>query len=255
MTESGKMTLTNMTVTADLGGLLGTKTLTGCTGTGDAVFETETEKANPGASSIADDTHGILVTLDAILVQATSAAESLAKLAVDFGPALIASIGIKFGLPVLNKGNPQMAQLTPTIKLLKPLAPGKKMGVHGVAGVKALPGAFGILPGQSDSFTVVGLDAAGNPVDLSSVASLSNLVSENTAILTVDPAVGMTSTCHTITTAPGGVPAVGSTDVDATATWTDGSDGPFSIVQPVVVAVGPAGSLGIQFGTPVITPA
>lgn len=105
--------------------------------------------------------------------------------------------------------------------------------------------AFVIQDNQDATFTVFGTDAAGAQVDISSVATLT-VSSDNTSVLTVDPPVGMGSTVHGV--------APGSANLTITATWTDGSVGPFTITQPVTCTGGTATGITVVFGTPTIRP-
>jgi hypothetical protein len=120
----------------------------------------------------------------------------------------------------------------------------KQMKAPVKAQAKAALASFQIQDNQDDSFTVFGVDAAGNQVDISGVASLA-VSSDNTAILTVDAPVGMTSAMHA-------VGPVGTVNIVAKATWTDGSVGPFTFTLPVTVQTGPASGLNIVPGTPTV---
>src|SRR5437016_255731 len=102
--------------------------------------------------------------------------------------------------------------------------------------------AFNLQDNGDDTLSVFGVDAAGNQVDISSVATLS-ISSDNTALLTVDAPVGMTSAMHA-------VGPTGMCNLNATATWNDGSIGPFSFTLPINITSGPAGSIVITPGTP-----
>lgn len=103
-------------------------------------------------------------------------------------------------------------------------------------------GDFILIDNQDDTFTVVGVDAQGQPVDISGVATL-EVTSDNVSVLTVDPPNGMTSAMHA-------VGPVGSANINAVATWTDGSIGPFNFTLPVTVASGGAVGVIIQPGIP-----
>lgn len=98
---------------------------------------------------------------------------------------------------------------------------------------------------EDGSFTVFGVNAAGNQVDISSVATLTPApTSSDTTVLTVDPPVGMTVTCHAI--------KAGHADVSVTATWNDGSVGPYFITVPADVSSSGVIGIGVTFGTPTI---
>ncbi len=123
-----------------------------------------------------------------------------------------------------------------TVKLVK----GKKGAAKGGTPKK---GDFAFQDNQDDTYTVSGVDAAGAPVDISSVATIA-ATSDNAAVLTADPPTGMTGTVH------GAAP--GSANLTVTATWNDGSIGPFAITVPVAVTAGPATGLKVDFGSPTI---
>jgi hypothetical protein len=98
---------------------------------------------------------------------------------------------------------------------------------------------------QDGSFDVFGVDATGAQTDISGVASLDPPpTSSDPATLTVDPPSGMHVACHGLK--PGAV------QVTVTATWSDGSVGPFTITVPCDVTTGPATGLDVKFGTPTI---
>jgi hypothetical protein len=127
-----------------------------------------------------------------------------------------------------------------TVKLMKHGA--GKMAVHKV-GDAALT-SFAIMDNQDDTYTVSGVDAVGNPVDISAVASLTPAPSsDNLAVLTVDAPAGMTFAVHALG-------PLGVANVLATATWTDGSLGPFAFTLPTTVTAGPAGGVVITPGVP-----
>ncbi len=127
-------------------------------------------------------------------------------------------------------------------------AQGLKKMARGAKG--DLIASFVLLDNEDDTYTVSGIDAASNPVDISAVASLTPApTSDNTSVLTVD--------------APGAAPAnmtfavhavgpLGTANVLATATWNDGSLGPFSFTLPTTVQAGPAGGIEIIPGAPTV---
>jgi len=57
---------------------------------------------------------------------------------------------------------------------------------------------FQLQDNGDDTFTVFGEDAAGNSLDIADVATLTNLASDNPAVLTVDAPVGMSSSMHAV---------------------------------------------------------
>ncbi len=124
----------------------------------------------------------------------------------------------------------------------------KKAGMK-ASGKKAKVGdpipAYVLVDNEDGSFTVTGTDAAGASVDISAVATLDPPpTSSAPATLSVDPPAGMLVACH------GLLP--GHADVTVTATFTDGSVGPFVITVPADVGAGPATSLTVTFTTPTI---
>lgn len=104
---------------------------------------------------------------------------------------------------------------------------------------------FQMQDNQDDTCTVSGVDAAGAAVDISGVASLS-VASGNPAVLTVDSPVGMTFTMHGV--------APGTADVTVTATWNDGSTGPFTFVLPTTESGSPATGITVTPGVPTVRP-
>lgn len=120
-------------------------------------------------------------------------------------------------------------------------SPGMKAPAKMAKGQPA-PVAFNLLNNGDDTFTVLGVDAAGNTLDISAVATLA-VSSDAPAILTVDQPVGMTSAMHA-------VGPLGTANITATATWNDGSIGPFSFTLPVTVQSGGPTGIVIVPGTP-----
>jgi hypothetical protein len=114
----------------------------------------------------------------------------------------------------------------------------------------AAPVSLVLIDNENDSCDVMGTDAAGNLVDISSVATLVPVpTSDNTAIITVSPPNAMNFMISA-------VGPVGSANVVATATWTNAAAniGPFSFSLPVsVVAGGPTG-ITIVPGVPTVIP-
>lgn len=102
------------------------------------------------------------------------------------------------------------------------------------------PSAFTLQDNADGTFTVLGADAAGNSLDISAVASITAL-SDNPAVVTVDTPAPMTLGVHA-PTAP--APAIGAVaNVTVTATWTDGSIGPFTFTFSETITAGPAASI------------
>ncbi len=124
-----------------------------------------------------------------------------------------------------------------SVKLTK----GKTSGKPGKGTAKK--GDFLFHDNEDDTYTVTGVDAAGAPVDISSVATIA-ATSDNAAVLTADAPTGTTGMVHGV--------APGSANLTITATWGDGSVGPFTITVPVTVAAGPATGLDVTFGPPTV---
>jgi hypothetical protein len=119
---------------------------------------------------------------------------------------------------------------------------------------------FVLQDNGDDTCTVFGVDAAGTQLDISAIASLTPApTSSDTTAVTIDAPVGMTFTIHSVVPVPTPLPApgtiIGHSDITATATWNDGSLGPFTFTLPVDVTVAPPGGptgIIIVPGTPVI---
>jgi hypothetical protein len=135
----------------------------------------------------------------------------------------------------------------PTIKLVKKSAQ-KKPAARAAAGAPAVD--FVLQDNGDDTCTVLGVDAAGNSLDISGVASLTPApTSSDTTVLTVDAPIGMTFAMHAVgKLSTPGTPVV----VTAVAAWTDGSKGPFTVTLPVDVTAGPAGGVVIVPGVPTL---
>lgn len=114
---------------------------------------------------------------------------------------------------------------------------------HATAKPKDATGdAFQIVDNGDGTFSIFGVDAAGNGgIDISSLATLA-VSSDNLSVLTVDPPTGMGSTMHA-------VGSLGSANVVATVTFNDGSIGPFSATLAVTVVKGAATGVQIVIGT------
>lgn len=122
----------------------------------------------------------------------------------------------------------------------------------GPAPVQAAPNApapkivgdpnFVIFDNQNDTFSVQGVDQGGNAVDISGVATIT--------VVSSDPTIGTVATPTGMTFAFSAV-APGATTVTVTATWTDGSVGPFTFDVPVTVSGTAAVGLKVTPGTPV----
>ncbi len=99
--------------------------------------------------------------------------------------------------------------------------------------------SFGLLDNEDGSFSVLGVSGGGNTVDISDVATLA-VTSADTSIITVDPPTGMTFVAKAVKPA-------GTADVEAVATWNDGSKGPFAETLHGEVKAGPVTGIVVDF--------
>lgn len=129
------------------------------------------------------------------------------------------------------------------VKMMKKSAIGNKSKAVPAAGP---PAALILLDNEDDTGTLMGETKGGNLVDISAIATLTPAPSSaDPTTVTVAPTTGMSfkvSAVGPVTPAP--IP------VTVTATWNDGSVGPFSIDIPVTVNAGPVGGVAVTFGTP-----
>jgi hypothetical protein len=167
-------------------------------------------------------------------------ATSLAKIATELSDPVVGISPVP-GTPSPIKGKVAMAaalKVTLVKKSQKPSAVAKR------AVAKAAPVGFTIVDNEDCSFEVFGQDAAGNQIDISSVASLA-VSSDTVSVLTVSTPTGMSA----IMTAVG--PA-GTATLTLVATWNDGSVGPFTISWPITVQAGGVTGLTVVPGVPTI---
>lgn len=140
---------------------------------------------------------------------------------------------------------------TPTEKPMASVSLGKpsKKAPHAAAQGAAVID-FVLQDNQNDTLTVHGVDAVGNPVDISAVASLTPPPSSSdVSILTVSAPTGMTFSMS----ATGKLSTPGSpVNITATVTFNDGTIGPFTAQLPCDVTAGPAAGVIIVPGTPTI---
>ncbi len=126
-------------------------------------------------------------------------------------------------------------------------APGNKAVAPLKASAAAVIG-FDLQDNGDLTFTVYGTDATGAQVDISDVATLTAM-SSAPPVVTVDPPTGMSSAIHAATPAP----APGATVViSLTATWNDGSIGPFTIDWPQTIVAGGVTGITVKPGTPTV---
>lgn len=171
----------------------------------------------------------------------------LAKIATELSDPVV-GISVSPDTPVEKpsphylQGDGQMAakmSVTCVKKSKAPRIPIKKAASTPVVG-------FTLIDNEDCSFTVFGVDAAGNQLDISALATLA-VSSDTVAVLTVATPVGMTG----IMTAVG--PA-GTANLTLVATWNDGSVGPFTILWPITVTAGPATGVVVVPGVPTVIP-
>lgn len=139
----------------------------------------------------------------------------------------------------------------PKVHLMKKSAlPRAAAPVKKGAGPAAVPVDFVISDNGDSTCTVLGVDAAGNSLDISSVATLSPPpASSDVAVITVDAPSAMTFALHAV--GPLSTPGT-PVQITATATWTDGSVGPYTFSLPCDVVAGAATGVVIQPGTPTV---
>lgn len=184
-------------------------------------------------TQLIDEVHELNKTFRAI-------ANLLAIIAKVPSPFDVTGIEISPGTPT------QRTVMKPNVKLVK-----KTTKAAAAAPVKAGAAVvdFVIQDNQDCTFTVLGTDSAGNTVDISTVATLTPVpTSSDTTALTVDPPTNMTFTVHGLkVTAPGS-----PVQVTATATWNDGSHGPFTFTLPVDLKSGGPTGITIVPGVPTV---
>lgn len=155
-------------------------------------------------------------------------------------PSPIIGIVALHSVPVTRDSSSIKESSMTTVKLVK-----KSAFKAAASGAKATGAAFGIQDNQDDTLTVFGTDAAGAQVDISAVATLSAM-SDTPAVCSVDAPAGMTVAFHGV--------SPGSANLTVTATWSDGSIGPFTFIQPVTCTGGPATGITVVLGTPTVRP-
>jgi hypothetical protein len=132
---------------------------------------------------------------------------------------------------------------TPTISLVKK----KTMGPKAIPAAK--PGAvvnYQITDADNGSFTVNGVNAAGDVIDISSLATMT-VTSDTPAVCTVAAPVGMGDQIQGL--------SVGTANLTIVVTFTSGTPAPLTVVQPVTVAADPnITGLAVNLGTPVVRP-
>jgi hypothetical protein len=110
---------------------------------------------------------------------------------------------------------------------------------------------FIIQDNQDSTCTVYGVDSAGNQADISALATLTPPpTSSDTSKITVDAPQGMTFVMHAVAATDPGAPVT----ISATATFNDGTTGPFTFDLPCDVNKSPTaiGGIVIVPGTPTV---
>jgi len=125
------------------------------------------------------------------------------------------------------------------------MAPKGARKMMAAAGAKAAGDAFSIADNEDGSFTVFGVDKAGNQVPIDGVATLT-ATSSDPSTLTLDTPSGATVQTHGVK--PGAV------TISVTATWDDGSVGPFSLDLTGTVGGSAVAGLTATFSNPVPRP-
>lgn len=105
---------------------------------------------------------------------------------------------------------------------------------------------FNFIDNGGGSYSVQGVSAAGNPVDISAVATLS-VVSDDPGKVIVDSVTGMTFNLKAA-----GPVTIQPVNVTVTATWNDASTGPFDFKAPANVIAGPAAGIQVVELGPIV---
>jgi hypothetical protein len=193
-----------------------------------------------------NDLHQITASLESIASSQASIAGNLQKL-TDYWLGKAVGIDAVFAPPTTRPIPHEKESTMASVKCIKASSVTRKSAAPaGAAKPKAAPGVFVLLDNEDDTFTVMGVDAGGNQVDISTVATLT-VSSDAPTILTVSPPVGMTSAVQA-------VGPTGAANVICVATWNDASIGPFTLNQPITVSGTAATGLVVNFGTPTIVP-
>ncbi len=182
--------------------------------------------------------------LPGILAELREVADELKRLADLLAAENVSGITITPGTPT-SRPPKERVMANVNVKLVKKSAAPR--GAKAVPGAKAAGTNFLFMDNEDDTCTVQGVDASGSPVDISAVATLA-VTSGDPLTISVDSPVGMTFKMHGLKPSVAGTPVV----ISATATWTDGSIGPFKFDLPCDVTGTAATGIVIVPGAPVV---
>jgi hypothetical protein len=205
--------------------------------------------------SMGNDLHGLYEIAKACLVVLKEIAASVAAIQQQVVVTVPDVVGIEVQPGAVSLASKSESWTTDSLTQERDMAKWKLMKKPDASRMKAhkagdaAPATFVFVDNGNDTLTVMGVDSAGNPVDISGVANLTATppTSSDTTKITVDPPTGMTFAMHAagpLTPADGSAPVV----ITAVATWNDGTLGPFTGTLNVNVVAGPAGGVVIQPG-------
>jgi hypothetical protein len=195
------------------------------------------------------DIHNLAGSMATIAAHLATAVTDLHEIAVDVRHALqllsedrVVGIGTTPGTPTDRPLPKESVMAKAKVKFVR-RASAKKAGPGG----KFTGTDFSITDIQDDVLSVFGVDAAGAQVDISAVATLTPPpTSSDTTVVTLDTPSGMTVKMHALKPTVPGTPVI----ISFTATWNDGSIGPFTFDLPCDVTGSAATGLVVVPGTP-----
>lgn len=184
-----------------------------------------------------NDLHRIAAALESI-------AHSLERLAnATLGPEVVGIVVEPSPQTQSPTGESVMARPKCTYKKALPGATAAATTAKAKAAADVLD--FVITDDGSSVCTVYGVDARGAQVDVSALATLTPApTSSDSTKITVDPPSAMTFAMHAVAVTTPGSPV----SVTATATFNDGSRGPFTFTLPCDVVAGGVTGITIQPG-------
>jgi hypothetical protein len=182
----------------------------------------------------------LLINLGSDAGEAVALLEDIAEIAAKLDPTAVGIVAVPKSP---HPRESHMANMTCTVE--------KKSGMKaGAPAAKAKagdppPSSLVLFDTEDGKFTIFGRNKAGTKLDISAVATLGDVTSDNPAVLTVDPPQGMTDQTHGV--------AAGTATVSVTATWNDGSVGPYTLTIPATVSTDPkVTGLLVEFDTPTV---